>query len=39
VQAKYAVDEVRYVDELASVLAELAPPCLHTLDGGINTDR
>jgi hypothetical protein len=33
------VDEVRYVDELSAVLAELAPPCLHTLDGGINSDR
>ncbi|EFN56075.1 hypothetical protein CHLNCDRAFT_31053 [Chlorella variabilis] len=28
-QAKYAVDEVRHVDELAAVLAELAAPCLH----------
>lgn len=39
VQAKYAVDEVRYVDELAAVLEELAPPCLHVLTGGVNTDR
>jgi hypothetical protein len=38
-QAKYAVDEVRYVDELATVLEELAPPLLHVLTGGINTDR
>ncbi|PSC76780.1 xaa-Pro dipeptidase isoform X1 [Micractinium conductrix] len=38
VQAKYAVDEVRYCDELAAVLAELAPPCLHILAGGVNTD-
>lgn len=38
-QAKYAVDEVRHVDELAAVLAELAAPCLHVLDGGVNTDR
>ncbi|KAI3437610.1 hypothetical protein D9Q98_000062 [Chlorella vulgaris] len=37
-KAKYSVDEVRYVDELSAVLAELAPPCLHTLDGGINSD-
>jgi hypothetical protein len=38
-QAKYAVDEVRYVDELAAVLEELAPPSLHVLTGGVNTDR
>ncbi len=38
-QAKYGVNEVRYVDELAAVLDELAPPCLHVLDGGTNTDR
>lgn len=38
-QARYAVDEVRYVDELAAVLAELAPPALHVLTGGVNTDR
>lgn len=38
-QQRYGVDEVRYVDELAAVLAELAPPCLHVLDGGVNTDR
>lgn len=34
---KYAVDEVHYVDELASVLKAAAPPCLHTL-AGKNTD-
>lgn len=38
-QARYAVEEVRYTDELAEVLGELAPPCLHVLDGGVNTDR
>ncbi len=38
-QARYAVEEVRYVDELAEALEELAPPCLHVLDGGVNTDR
>lgn len=38
-QAKYGVDEVRYTDELADVLAELAPPCLHVLVGGVNSDR
>ena len=31
--------QVRYCDELAAVLAELAPPCLHILAGGVNTDR
>jgi hypothetical protein len=38
-QAKYAVDEVHYVDEMAAVLASLAPPCLHVLSGAVNTDR
>lgn len=38
VWAKYGVDEVRYTDELADVLAELAPPCLHVLVGGVNSD-
>lgn len=38
VQAKYAVDEVRYNDEVAAVLSELAAPCLHVLDGGVNSD-
>lgn len=33
------MDEVRYTDELAAVLAELAPPCLHVLAGGVNSDR
>lgn len=37
-QARYAVEEVRYCDELAAALEELAPPCLHVLDGGVNTD-
>lgn len=37
-QAKYGMDEVRYVDELAAVLAELAPPSLHVLSGAVNSD-
>jgi len=37
VREKYCVDEVHYVDDLASVLAESAPPVLHTLVG-VNSD-
>ena len=37
--AKYGVDEAHYVDELAAVLGQLAPPRLHVLTGGVNTDR
>lgn len=37
VRDAYAVDEVHYSDQLAEVLAELAPPQLHVLTG-VNTD-
>jgi hypothetical protein len=37
-QAKYCVDQVAYVDDLAAVLAAAAPPCIHVLAGS-NTDR
>lgn len=38
VREKYAVDECHYVDQLAEVLASLAPPALHVLSG-VNSDR
>lgn len=37
-KAKYAVDEVAYVDDMAAVLKAASPPCLHVLSG-TNTDR
>jgi hypothetical protein len=37
-KAKYAVDDVAYVDDMASVLAAAAAPCIHLLSG-TNTDR
>jgi hypothetical protein len=37
-QAKYCVDEVHYTSDMASVLQETQPPCLHML-AGTNTDR
>lgn len=30
---KYGVDEVHYVDEMATVLKQMAPPALHMLHG------
>eukprot|EP00878_Enallax_costatus_P033339 GHUV01036759.1.p1 GENE.GHUV01036759.1~~GHUV01036759.1.p1 ORF type:complete len:498 (+),score=81.20 GHUV01036759.1:186-1679(+) len=36
-KAKYAVDQVCYVDDLASVLSAAAAPCIHVL-AGKNTD-
>jgi hypothetical protein len=37
-RAKYAVDEVHYVDGMAAVLQSMDPPSIHVLDG-VNTDR
>jgi hypothetical protein len=37
-KAKYGVDQVAYVDEMAQVLKDLNPAVLHLL-AGINTDR
>jgi Xaa-Pro dipeptidase len=37
-KAKYGVDQVAYVDEMAQVLKDLNPPVLHLL-AGTNTDR
>jgi Xaa-Pro dipeptidase len=37
-KAKYAVDEVAYIDDIASVLAAAGAPCIHLLSG-TNTDR
>ena len=37
-KAKYAVDEVHYVGDMASVLAKRQPAALHLLCG-TNTDR
>jgi hypothetical protein len=37
-KAKYAVDEVAYIDDMASVLAAAGAPCVHLL-AGTNTDR
>lgn len=37
VKAKYAVQHVYYVDEMAAVLADLGPTALHLLSG-VNTD-
>ncbi|GBF92263.1 Xaa-Pro dipeptidase-like [Raphidocelis subcapitata] len=36
-KAKYAVDAVAYVDEMAATLKAASPPCLHVLSG-TNTD-
>jgi hypothetical protein len=38
IRARYAVDEVHYVDEMADVLSSLSPPCLHLLCS-TNSDR
>jgi hypothetical protein len=37
-KAKYAVDDVAYVDDMAAVLAAAGAPCIHLLSG-TNTDR
>ena len=37
-RAKYGVDAVHWVDEMADVIRGLQPPCLHVLHGK-NTDR
>ena len=38
VRARYAVDEVGFVDGMAATLGELGAPYLHTLDDFVNTD-
>lgn len=37
-QAKYGVDEVHWLSDMAAVLSATQPPCLHVLKG-TNTDR
>ena len=39
VRARYAVDEVGFVDGMAATLGELGAPYLHTLDDFVNTGR